>query len=71
MEILLGHYNEMLSHYGETLGLRNARKHVGWYSRNLPRSTEFRAAVNSSKNPDEVRALIRNFFRPLAERMVA
>jgi tRNA-dihydrouridine synthase B len=71
MEILFGHYNEMLSHYGKTIGLKNARKHVGWYSRGLPRSTEFRAAVNSSKNPDEVRELIRNFFRPFAERMVA
>ena len=71
MEILLGHYNDMLSHYGEAIGLRNARKHVGWYSRGLPRSTEFRAAVNSSRNPDEVRALIENFFRPLGERMVA
>ncbi|MBL6934757.1 MAG: tRNA dihydrouridine synthase DusB [Alphaproteobacteria bacterium] len=71
MEILLGHYNDMLSHYGEAIGLRNARKHVGWYSRGLPRSAEFRAAVNSSRNPDEVRALIGNFFRPLGERMVA
>jgi len=71
MEILLGHYNDMLSHYGEAIGLRNARKHVGWYSRGLPRSTEFRAAVNSSRNLDEVRALIENFFRPLGERMVA
>jgi len=71
MEILLGHYNDMLSHYGEAIGLSNARKHVGWYSRGLPRSTEFRAAVNSSRNPDEVRALIENFFRPLGERMVA
>jgi len=71
MEILLGHYNDMLSHYGEAIGLRNARKHVGWYSRGLPRSTEFRAAVISSRNPDEVRALIENFFRPLGERMVA
>lgn len=71
MDILLSHYNDMLSHYGDTTGLRIARKHIGWYSRGLPRSAEFRAVVNSSKDPDEVRTLIGNFFQPLAERMVA
>ena len=71
MEILLGHYNDMLSHYGETVGLRIARKHIGWYSRGLPRSAEFRAIINSCKDPDEVRALIGGFFHPLAEPMVA
>jgi tRNA-dihydrouridine synthase B len=29
--IARGHVEAMLAHYGETLGLRNARKHVGWY----------------------------------------
>jgi tRNA-dihydrouridine synthase len=30
-EIALAHIEAMLSHYGAFLGLRNARKHVGWY----------------------------------------
>ena len=25
------HYGAMLSHYGEAVGLRHARKHLGWY----------------------------------------
>lgn len=25
------HFEAMLAHYGDALGLRNARKHVGWY----------------------------------------
>ena len=25
------HYEAMLAHYGRELGLRNARKHIGWY----------------------------------------
>jgi len=29
--IARGHVEAMLSHYGTTLGLRNARKHIGWY----------------------------------------
>lgn len=30
-EVALAHIEAMLSHYGSFLGLRNARKHVGWY----------------------------------------
>ncbi len=29
--IILAHYEDMLSFYGMDLGLRNARKHLGWY----------------------------------------
>ena len=29
--IATGHVEVMLSHYGRFLGLRNARKHIGWY----------------------------------------
>jgi tRNA-dihydrouridine synthase B len=30
-QIALAHVEAMLSHYGTHLGLRNARKHIGWY----------------------------------------
>ena len=29
--LILEHYGDMLSFYGMELGLRNARKHLGWY----------------------------------------
>jgi tRNA-dihydrouridine synthase B len=29
--IAVAHVDAMLSHYGQALGLKNARKHVGWY----------------------------------------
>lgn len=29
--IALGHVEAMLAHYGDHVGLRNARKHIGWY----------------------------------------
>src|ERR1700676_5355496 len=45
-EIVRGHYADMLSHYGTQIGLRIARKHLGWYSKGLPGSAEVRAAVN-------------------------
>ena len=40
------HFDAMLEHYGSETGVRMARKHLGWYSKGLPASAEFRAAVN-------------------------
>ena len=55
----------MLSHYGVSVGSRIARKHLGWYSKSLPGSAEFRAAVNRTEDPADVKSLTRDFFQPL------
>jgi nifR3 family TIM-barrel protein len=60
--ILSEHYQSMLSHFGHDAGLRLARKHVGWYSRGLPGSAEFRAAVMRLSSAAEVIALIGAFY---------
>jgi len=65
LDIVLGHYEEMLLHYGAEVGPRIARKHIAWYSKGLPGSAEFRAAVNATGDPARVRRLIRSFYEPL------
>jgi tRNA-dihydrouridine synthase B len=69
--ILQEHYEDMLAHYGATTGARMARKHIGWYSKGLPGSAEFRAAVNQVESIDRVRDMIRRFYDPLIERIAA
>jgi len=71
LEIVLGHYEEMLLHYGTEVGSRIARKHVAWYSKGLPGSAEFRAAVNETIDVARVRNLIRSFYEPLLARETA
>jgi tRNA-dihydrouridine synthase B len=71
LEIVLGHYEAMLSHYGSAVGSRIARKHLAWYSKGLPGSAEFRAAVNRTDDVGAARALIRGFYEPLLERQAA
>ena len=71
LDIVLGHYEEMLLHYGTEVGSRIARKHVAWYSKGLPGSAEFRAAVNETIDPARVRRLIRSFYEPLLARGTA
>jgi tRNA-dihydrouridine synthase B len=63
--IVLGHYEDMLSHYGVVAGSRIARKHIGWYSKGLPDSAEFRSAVSRVDDPAQVKTLIRSFYEPL------
>jgi tRNA-dihydrouridine synthase B len=65
---LLAHYEAMLAHHGRDPGLRLARKHVAWYSKGLPGSAEFRAAVNRLDDADAVVSHIRRFYEPLVER---
>jgi tRNA-dihydrouridine synthase B len=65
------HYDSMLSHYGVASGLRIARKHVGWYSKGLPDSADFRAGFNRIDEPAAAKAAIDAFYRPLLERIAA
>lgn len=71
LRIVLGHYEDMLTHYGTEVGSRIARKHIAWYSRGLPGSAEFRAAINQTVDVNRVKALIRSFYEPLLARLAA
>jgi tRNA-dihydrouridine synthase B len=64
-DTLLGHYDAMLSHYGVNVGSRIARKHLGWYSKGLYGSSEFRAVVNRCDDPAQVKAMVMEFYMPL------
>jgi tRNA-dihydrouridine synthase B len=61
----------MLSHYGSAVGLKIARKHLGWYSKGLPGSAEFRAAVNQADEVAQVKALLWAFYEPQMAREAA
>ncbi|UYN97752.1 MAG: tRNA dihydrouridine synthase DusB [Enhydrobacter sp.] len=65
------HFEAMLDHYGTETGVRMARKHLGWYSKGLPASADFRAAVNREIDADRVRRMLAEFFLPAAERQAA
>jgi tRNA-dihydrouridine synthase B len=68
---VLDHYEAMLEHYGRETGLRMARKHLGWYSKGLHGSSEFRAAVNGESDAERVKSMLRAFYEPQMERQAA
>ena len=67
MDILLEHYDAILAHYGTAIGVRVARKHLGWYSKGLAGASEFRATANRMDDPQDVRAAVRLLFGPAIE----
>ena len=71
LAIVTEHYQDMLSHYGAQTGMKIARKHIGWYSKGLPGSGEFRAAINRIDEPSRVLAAIRQFYEPLLQNQAA
>ncbi len=62
-----GHYEAMLEHYGIETGVNMARKHIGWYTKGLPGSAEFRNKVNQVPDPKQVKAMLAEFYAPWRE----
>ena len=65
LKVVLEHYDSMIEHYGDDIGLKMARKHLGWYSSGLPKSSEFRASVNQINNIKDAKNKIQEFYGPL------
>ena len=66
-DVILEHYAAMLRHHGIWRGVRVARKHIGWYSNDLPGSSRFRGQINGIDDPREVMQKITMFFDRAAE----
>jgi tRNA-dihydrouridine synthase B len=66
---LLDHLQDHYSLYGELTGVRSARKHIGWYVRDLPGSDAFRDHMNTLEAAELQSRAVADFFEELAARM--
>ncbi len=66
-DAIAGHYEAMLEHYGIETGVNMARKHIGWYTKGLPGSAEFRNKVNQVPDPKQVKTMLAEFYAPWRE----
>ena len=69
--VLVEHYQAMLEHYGADTGCKIARKHLGWYTKGLPGSAEFRNKANFIDEPAQVLGEIERFYEPFRRRLAA
>jgi tRNA-dihydrouridine synthase B len=62
-DTIIRHYTDILDHYGEEIGLRLAKKHLGWYSSGMNDSADFRRKINLCLDPKLAFDYINEFFR--------
>jgi len=60
--VALEHLEGIYSLYGEALGVRIARKHIGWYVRGLPGGEAFRREANAIVSAHAQLAAVGRFF---------
>ncbi len=70
-DVIAGHYEEMLAHYGNEVGVNMMRKHIGWYTKGLDGSAAFRNTVNQEADPNRVKAMLAEFYAPWRSRAAA
>ena len=66
-DIMLDHLGDLYQFYGETTGVRVARKHLTWYCAGLKNSQEFRSRVVRVDSASEQVRLTREFFGQQAQ----
>ena len=61
-QLVINHVNALHQFYGDYLGVRIARKHVGWYLQTLADNTQFRSLFNRIDNAQEQLDRLEEFF---------
>ena len=69
--VIVEQYQAMLELYGPQIGANCARKHIGWYTKGLHGSAEFRNAFNKEADPDRALAMLREYYAPWLSRAAA
>ena len=65
--LILEHLADHYAFYGEDTGVRTARKHLGWYTRDLCGAQDARAQFNTATTTAEQARAVASYFDRLAE----
>jgi tRNA-dihydrouridine synthase B len=67
--LLLAHLQEHYVLYGEVMGVRTARKHIGWYVRDLPGGEAFRQRMNLIEDTTQQMRAVAQYLDALGDTM--
>jgi len=67
-ELIVAHLADHYDFYGETAGVRIARKHLGWYTEALEGGVQLRREANAAVTVGEQLGAVQRFFDDLAGR---
>ena len=64
--LILAHLADHYAFHGEEIGMRTARKHLGWYTESLSGGADFRREVNAALTTATQIAIVASYFDRLA-----
>lgn len=64
LDIAEKHMDMLADYKGEVIGIREMRKHLGWYIKGLPHSAEIRVKINATSGRENMRDVL-NYMREL------
>lgn len=66
-DLLIRHLGDLHDFYGDFMGIRIARKHVGWYLKTLDQGRAFQTSFNKIESASEQHASVHGLFERLLE----
>ena len=64
LEVMKKHINLAVAEKGE-IAVKELRKHIAWYTKNLKNSSEFRSKMNSIETKEELLEMLEAYFKTL------
>ena len=65
LQIMEKHIQLAVEEKGEDVAIKELRKHISWYTKNLKDSSEFRNSINKIEKKDELISTIEEYFKAL------
>ena len=65
LQIMEKHIQLAVEEKGEDVAIKELRKHISWYTKNLKNSSEFRNLINKIEKKDELISTIEEYFKTL------
>lgn len=62
LEVIKEHYRLALEEKGDYVGIREMRKHICWYLKNLKNSTGIRQMINTEEDKEKVMNILKEYF---------
>ena len=65
LKVMEKHIQLAVEEKGEDVAIKELRKHISWYTKNLKNSSEFRNSINKIEKKDELISTIEEYFKAL------
>ena len=65
LQIMEKHIQLAVEEKGEDVAIKELRKHISWYTKNLKNSSEFRNSINKIEKKDDLISTIEEYFKTL------